>query len=217
MSEFYTLLTLTGQAKLAAAAASGDPVALTEMAVGDGDNGAYYEPDETQTALRNELWRGTLNRLYVDPANPTWVVAELLIPDNVGGWTVREVGVFDFAGDLIAIGKFPETYKPLFPSGTNKQLYIRMVLVVTNSATVSLQLDANLVMATQTMLVEAVFDHEGKVDPHQQYLTEPRADDRYIPIPAIAAPGGVASLGGDGRVPLAQLAYRARRAFFGGA
>ncbi|TAM00810.1 MAG: hypothetical protein EPN70_21510 [Paraburkholderia sp.] len=151
-SEFFTILTAVGRAKIASAMAGGPKLALSEMAVGDGRNGAYYDPDEAQRALHHEVWRGPINHLEPDPANPSWVVAELVIPDQVGGWSVREVGLFDTAGDMIAVGKYPESYKPSMSAGSNKQLYIRMIADVTNASVVELKIDPGIVLVTRTSL-----------------------------------------------------------------
>ena len=109
MSEtFYTILTTVGQAKIANAQVTGQKVNLTEIAVGDG-GGSYYNPDQTQTSLKNEIWRGNIGSVQIDEENPNWIVIEGVVPATVGGFFVREVGIFDDAGDMVAIGKFPET------------------------------------------------------------------------------------------------------------
>lgn len=138
------ILTLLGQAKVAESIAQGTPISLTEMAVGD----AVYTPSSGQTSLVNEQWRGALNTLYRDPSNPSYVVAEAVIPEDVGGWNVCEVGLFDSFGDLFAIGEYPLTYKPVMASGSGKSLYIRMIMDVSNQATVTLQIDPSVVLAT---------------------------------------------------------------------
>ncbi|MBJ2578978.1 phage tail protein, partial [Salmonella enterica subsp. enterica serovar Bareilly] len=101
-NEFYTLLTDRGMAKIASALADKKQLHLQKMAVGDG-GGQYYEPTASQTNLRHEVWRGEMNTLTVAPNNPNWLIAELVLPEDVGGWYVREVGVFDDEGELIAI------------------------------------------------------------------------------------------------------------------
>lgn len=154
MPEFYTLLTTTGQNRLANAQVTGVPLQLTEIAVGSGENNAYYNPSEAQTALKTEVWRGPVGSLTVDSDNPNWIIVEAVIPDDQGGFYIREAGLFDSAGNLIAIGKFPESYKPLFAAGSNKQLHIRFVLQVTNAASVVLQVDPNVVLATQQWVLD---------------------------------------------------------------
>ncbi|WP_165672269.1 phage tail protein [Metapseudomonas otitidis] len=171
-NEFYSILTTTGRAKLAAAAIS-TPLSLTHMAVGDGSNGAYYDPTEAQTALKHEKWRGPINHLGVDATNPNWIVAELVIPDSVGGFYIREVGVFDSTGALFAVAKFPESYKPVMASGSNKQLYVRMIMEVANTAAVTLQVDPSIVLATRSYVDNLVALHQAASDPHPQYTTEP--------------------------------------------
>ena len=175
-NEFFTILTATGKAKLAAATATMTPLSLTHMAVGDGHNGAYYSPVESQTALRHETWRGAINHLSVDADNPNWIVTELVIPDDVGGFYIREVGLFDDAGALIAIGKFPESYKPTLSSGSNKQLYVRVILEVSNTSAVTLKVDPSIVLATCQFVADSVGKaigvHEKAADPHSQYATD---------------------------------------------
>ena len=168
-NQFFTILTAIGRNKLASATATGMPITLTQMAVGDGDAGAYYNPTESQTALKHEVWRGQINNLFVDPGNPNWIVVELLIPDDVGGFYIREVGLFDNSGEMIAVGKFPESYKPIPSAGASKQLSVRMILEVTNVSAVTLTIDPNIVVATR----QDVDAHASAVNPHPQYLTEP--------------------------------------------
>ncbi|MBX9299260.1 phage tail protein [Chromobacterium piscinae] len=163
-NDFFTLLTAVGKAKLAAAASGGAPLKLSQMAVGEGDNGAYYTPAESQTALKSEAWRAGLNHLSTDPANPNWIVAELVIPDQVGGFTIREVGVFDADGALFAVGKFPESYKPVLADGANKQLYVRMILEVSNAAAVTLMVDPSVVLATRGSVDQRIAEELAKLD-----------------------------------------------------
>lgn len=163
-NEFFTILTATGKAKLAAAQTSGTPLQITQMAVGDGDNGAYYNPVESQTALKHETWRGALNNLSVDQTNPNWIVAELVIPDTVGGFYIREVGLFDSTGALIAVGKFPESYKPTLAAGSNKQLYVRMILEVSNASAVTLLVDPSVVLATKAAVDQRIAEELAKLD-----------------------------------------------------
>lgn len=149
-NEFYTLLTDRGMAKIASALADKKQLHLQKMAVGDG-GGQYYEPTASQTNLRHEVWRGEMNTLTVAPNNPNWLIAELVLPEDVGGWYVREVGVFDDEGELIAIGKFPESYKPLLPGGCGKQVCIRLIMEVSNTTAVTLTVDPSIVLARATM------------------------------------------------------------------
>jgi len=163
-NEFFTILTATGRNKLANATATATPLNLTQMAVGDGDNGAYYSPTEAQTTLKHEVWRGAINHLAVDANNPNWIVAELVIPDDVGGFYIREVGLFDSAGAMIAVGKFPESYKPTLAAGSNKQLYVRMILEVANTSAVTLLVDPSVVLATRQYCDDKVADELNKWD-----------------------------------------------------
>jgi len=146
--EFYTILTNVGKAKIANATALESKVNLKYFALGDG-NGNYYEPTENQDSLRHEVWRGNINNISIDSDNDNWVVVEVVIPADVGGFTIREAGIFDSDNNLLAIGKYPETYKPELSSGSGKDLYIRMILEVSNSSVVTLKIDPSVVLVTK--------------------------------------------------------------------
>ena len=145
---FFTLLTITGKAKVAAAIASGIPLAITQMALGDG-GGAAVTPSENRAALLGEVNRGAANSLGVDPLNPNWVTVERIIAPEVGGWTIREVGLYDAAGDLIAYGNFPDSYKPQLAEGSGKELVIKVQIEVANASAVTLLIDPSVVLATR--------------------------------------------------------------------
>ena len=148
MATYYTLLTKIGQASIANAVALGEMVNLTHMAVGDG-NGNPTTPNENQTALVRERYRAGINHLFIDPDNPTYIVAEMIVPTTVGGWSVYEVGVFDDEGQLIAVANFPATYKPELPEGSGRDLVVRIVIQVSNSSVVTLKVDPAVVLASQ--------------------------------------------------------------------
>lgn len=152
---FYTILTEIGKAKLANATALGSVVELTEIAVGDG-GGVAIAPAETDTALTNEVWRAALNNISIDSANSNWIVAEGYIPSTDGGFTVREVGLFDVDGNMIAIGSYPDTYKPTLDSGSAKDLYIKVVIEVSNADVVELKIDPSVVLSTRKYVDDEV-------------------------------------------------------------
>ncbi|EDL6455290.1 phage tail protein [Salmonella enterica subsp. enterica serovar Tennessee] len=170
-NEFYTLLTDRGMAKIASALADKKQIHLQKMAVGDG-GGQYYEPTASQTKLRHEVWRGEMNTLTVEPNNPNWLIAELVLPEDVGGWYVREVGVFDDEGELIAIGKFPESYKPLLPGGCGKQVCIRLIMEVSNTTAVTLTVDPSIVLATRDYVDVRLDEHEHSTNHPDATLTQ---------------------------------------------
>ncbi|ECO4189267.1 phage tail protein [Salmonella enterica] len=170
-NEFYTLLTDRGMAKIASALADKKQIHLQKMAVGDG-GGQYYEPTANQTNLRHEVWRGEMNTLTVAPNNPNWLIAELVLPEEVGGWYVREVGVFDNEGELIAIGKFPESYKPLLPGGCGKQVCIRLIMEVSNTTAVTLTVDPSIVLATRDYVDARLGEHEHSTNHPDATLTQ---------------------------------------------
>ena len=171
MSQFFAILTAVGEAKLANAAALGRQLQLTSMAVGDG-NGAPTVPVRTQTALVRERRRALLNSLFIDPLNANQIVAEQVIPEDVGDFWIREGGLYDAAGDLCAVANFPDTYKPLLSSGSGRTQVIRMVLIVSSTSAVTLKVDPAVVLATKGELERAIAAHMSADDPHPQYLTE---------------------------------------------
>ncbi len=146
--QFYSILTSIGKAKIANASVLGTKLNLTTLAVGDG-NSKYYNPTENQEKLINEAWRGNVGAIATDSENSNWIVIETMIADNVGGFFIREVGVFDDEGNLIAIGKYPETYKPIVSDGATKDLTIRIILEVSNASNVTLKIDPTIIMATK--------------------------------------------------------------------
>lgn len=146
--QFYTILTAIGKAKIANATALGNKVNFTTLKVGDG-GGKYYNPTETQEDLINAVWQGNMNSISVDKKNPNWIVIEVIIPSNIGGFVIREAGIFDDEGVLIAVGKYPETYKPKAEDGSTKDLIIKMILEVSNTSTVTLKVDPTVILATK--------------------------------------------------------------------
>ncbi len=158
-TKFYTLLTDIGAAKLASAAALGVPLKITHMAVGDG-GGVLSTPDSKQTALVNEKRRAALNMLYIDPQNSSQIIAEQVIPENEGGWWIREVGLFDESGALIAVGNCPESYKPQLAEGSGRTQTVRMVLITSSTDNIILKIDPAVVLATRKYVDDKISEHE---------------------------------------------------------
>jgi hypothetical protein len=162
MPTFQTILTNVGLAQVSNAIALEQTISLTEMAVGDG-SGSPTTPDQEQTELVNEVYRASLNSLDVDEDNPAYVIAEMIVPAAEGGFTVREVGIFDDDDNLIAVANFPETYKPAALEGSTRDLIIRIYLEVVNPDVVELKIDPSLVLASRAW-VESNFLSKGKVE-----------------------------------------------------
>ena len=156
---YFALLTNTGAAKLANATALGSRLSITRMAVGDG-GGVLPTPNPAQTTLIGEKRRAALNTLSVDPKNPSQIIAEQVIPENEGGWWVREVGLFDDDGNLIAVANCPETYKPLLQQGSGRIQTVRMILIVSSTDAVTLKIDPAVVLATRDYVDNALTEHE---------------------------------------------------------
>lgn len=177
---YFALLTAVGEAKLANAAALGTQLQISRMAVGDG-NGNLPVPSRTQTALINERYRADLNELKVDPNNASQIIAELVIPETEGGYWLREMGLYDATGALIAVSNCPPSYKPQMAEGSGRTQVLRMVLIVSSTAAVQLKIDPSVVLATRAYVDAAEQDakdyalsqitvHMQAADPHSQYV-----------------------------------------------
>mgnify|MGYP002765105457 CR=1 FL=1 len=195
-TKFYTLLTDIGAAKLASAAALGVPLKITHMAVGDG-GGTLPTPDARQTALVNEKRRAALNMLYIDPQNSSQIIAEQVIPENEGGWWIREVGLFDESGALIAVGNCPESYKPQLAEGSGRTQTVRMVLITSSTDNIILKIDPAVVLATRKYVDDKALElkvyaddqmakHLAAPDPHSQYA--PKASPTFTGTPKAPTP-----------------------------
>lgn len=167
MADYYTLLTNAGIAYETACKAAGVPIKLSQISVGDG-GGAVYNPAATATALKREVWRGPLNALFQDEQNPSWLLAEVTIPPEVGGWYVREAGLWTDTGILYAIVKYPESFKPvLATSGSGKEFYIRSIFETSNAALVTLLIDDTVVKATRAWVMGYLSDELARRDGKQ--------------------------------------------------
>lgn len=158
-TKYLALLTNIGAEKLAKATALGTKVEITQLAVGDG-NGVLPTPNPAQTALVHELRRAPLNMLTVDPANASQIIAEQVIPEDVGGWWIREIGLFDKDGDMVAIANCAETYKPQLQEGSGRVQVIRVILIVSSTEAVTLKIDPAVVLATRQYVDSQLRAHE---------------------------------------------------------
>lgn len=177
--KYYAILTNQGAARLANATMLGSKLNLTQMAVGDA-NGVLPTPDPAQTKLINQKRIAPLNLLSVDPNNQSQIIVEQIIPENEGGFWIREIGLYDDEGVLIAVANCPETYKPQLQEGSGRTQTIRMILVVTNTEAITLKIDPSVVLATRKYVDDEVLElrlyvdeqmrnHIAAQDPHTQY------------------------------------------------
>lgn len=148
---YATIHTSYGLQRLAQAETTGVPINLIQMAVGDG-NGNETTPSQGQTQLVRERFRATINRVYQNADDPLRFTAELVIPASVGGFTLREVGIFDDSGSLFVVGNLPATYKPESSEGAYADTVVRVDFLVSNASTITLQIDPNVVVVTQTWI-----------------------------------------------------------------
>ncbi|AQY65045.1 phage tail protein [Pseudomonas veronii] len=170
-SQFFAILTAVGEAKQANADALGVPWTFAQMGVGDA-NGTEPIPSRTQTKLINERRRAPLNQVKVDPKNASIIIAEQIIPESIGGWWIREIGLYDAAGDLVAIANCAPTFKPLLTQGSGRTQVIRINLIVSNTSNIELKIDPSVVLATREY-VDAWF---------LNVLPETRPEGRYTRV-----------------------------------
>ena len=194
MADYYTLLTNAGIAYETACKAAGVPIKLTQISVGDG-GGSVYNPAATASALKREVWRGPLNALFQDEKNPSWLLAEVTIPPDVGGWYVREAGIWTDTGILYAIVKYPESFKPvLATSGSGKEFYIRSIFETSNASLVTLLIDDTVVKATRAWVMSYLAEELGKLDGKQSVRV---AASTNIVLSGAQQIDGVAVITGD--------------------
>ncbi|UUE09829.1 phage tail protein [Dickeya zeae] len=188
-TKYFTILTHIGEAKLAQAISTGKPLEITQMGVGDG-GGVLQAPDVTQTSLVNEKRRAAINSLSVDPDNPGQVIAEQVIPENEGGFWLREIGLYDAAGNLIAVANCPETYKPELKEGSGRIQTVRMILIVSRTDAITLKFDPTVALATRRYADTLLAGHLAEPNPHSQYLLISEFVGIPQPWPQATAPAG---------------------------
>lgn len=198
--KYYAIVTSQGAAKIANAAALGIKLNITHMAVGDG-GGTLPTPNASQTKLVKEWRRAAINTLSIDPANASQVIAEQVIPENEGGFWIREMGLFDADGTLIAVCNTPETYKPALQEGSGRTQTVRMILIVNSTDAITLKIDPSVVLATRqyadSKVSQAVIEvrqyaddlmanHLAAADPHKQYA--PKESPLFTGTPKAPTP-----------------------------
>jgi hypothetical protein len=201
MSTYFAILTEVGEAKLANAIALGQTLKLKSLAVGDG-NGNLPMPSRTQKTLVHEVRRAGLNQLTVDPANASQIIVEQVLPEDVGGWWIREIGIYDEAGDLCAVANCPPSYKPLMAEGSGRTQVVRIVLIVASTAAIELKIDPSIILATRQYVdeqqnnlrshvdkrdnevvdygVQKLAAHQNDNDPHPLLAKRSYVDDQQI-------------------------------------
>lgn len=152
------ILTDRGKSKLSACIAAGTSLPIAQVAIGSGLNNDYYVTDVTQSGLKSEVMRGAINALYADPSNPGWVIAELAIPSDKGGWTIREGMLLDSDGEVFAKAIIPATYKPILTASSraNKTVLVQIAIPVGAPAAVTFLVDSTSVYATQAYVSTAI-------------------------------------------------------------
>ncbi|MFS1620190.1 phage tail protein [Enterobacter cloacae complex sp. 2023EL-00624] len=207
-AKYFAILTNQGAARLANAAALGTKLNLTQMAVGDA-NGTLPTPDPAQTKLINQKRIAPLNLLTVDQANTSQIIAEQIIPENEGGFWIREIGLYDDDGILIAVANCPETYKPQLQEGSGRTQTIRMILIVSSTSAITLKIDPSVVLATRQYVDDKVIEvkayaddlmkkHVEVANPHTQYLQVAKNFEEIASAGTAAKTAALKNLGIDG-------------------
>ncbi|KAA6046646.1 phage tail protein [Pantoea sp. Bo_7] len=208
--KYYAIVTNLGAAKIANAVSLGTKLNITHMAVGDG-GGVSPTPNASQTRLVNEVRRAALNSLTVDAANGSQIIAEQVIPETEGGFWIREMGLFDGDGTLIAVCNTADTYKPQLQEGSGRTQRLRMILIVSSTEAITLKVDPSVVLATRQYVDENVLEvrqyadslmanHLAAADPHSQYA--PKASPQFTGTPKAPTPAA-----GNNSTQLANTAF----------
>ncbi|MCL6406662.1 phage tail protein, partial [Dickeya dadantii] len=208
-TKYFALLTNTGAAKLANATALGSHLAITQMAVGDG-GGSLPTPTPAQTKLVNEKRRAALNALSVDPQNTNQIMAEQVIPENEGGWWIREIGLYDSDGDLIAVANCAETYKPQLQEGSGRVQTVRMILIVSTTEAITLKIDPAVVLATRQYVDDSAIKVKAYADTQlSAHLAAANPHPQYAPLNSPALTGAPTAPTAEKSVNSTQLATTA--------
>ncbi|WP_233459538.1 phage tail protein [Pseudomonas bijieensis] len=192
-SQFFAILTNVGTAKQANADALGVPWKLTEMGVGDA-NGTDPVPSAAQTSLINEWRRRPLNQLFIDPVNPAVIVAEQVIPADEGGYWIREIGLYDADGDLVAVANCPPSFKPIMSQGSGRTQVVRMNFIVSSTGNITLKIDPSVVLATREYVERRILEELFKFDSKQSVRAATTAN---IALTGVQTIDGVSLLAGD--------------------
>lgn len=176
LAQYGTLITTIGLAQIANAQITQTKVGLEYIALGDG-NGAHYVPTQNQTSLVNEVWRGPIAELSIDPANNNRIIIDAIIPVTAGGFTIREIGIFDDNNNLIAVGQYPEKYKPQLSEGVSEETLIHFVIETNNADAVKLTIDPTVIIASRKYVDEKLLEMGGSAKEVQQQLNTHLEDD----------------------------------------
>lgn len=150
---YGTLVTDIGNALITTAVIEGEKVNISLLAVGDG-GGSYYQPVPSMTELKNERWRGAINGVSINEQSPNMIDVVAVIPSDVGGWTIREMAVFDDAGNMVAICNTPDTEKVIITSGAAGEVELTMHIEISNTGAISFIIDPTVITATKKDLEE---------------------------------------------------------------
>lgn len=174
-AQYGTLITNIGLAKIANAQITQSKVGLECIALGDG-NGAHYVPTTNQTALVNEVWRGPVAEVSIDPKNNNRIIIDAVIPVTVGGFTIREIGVFDDEGHLIAVGQYPEKYKPQLNEGVSEETIIHFVIETNNANVVKLNIDPTVIIASKDYVDKKFNNLDSRIGDTNKLETDYKSD-----------------------------------------
>ena len=173
--EYYAILTDAGLASIANAPVTGIPLTFTKFAVGDG-GGEEYAPQADQSALKNKCWEGAVTSVRINADNPNLVEVRAVIPSSVGGFVVRELGLLNENGTLVAVANCPPTSKVLMSDGVTAEMDVGMQILVSSTDNISLTVDPTVILVTQKMLDSAMDTHNADPDAHTGLITAHNSD-----------------------------------------
>lgn len=204
-ANYFGILTKIGEAKQANAMALGMALKITDMEVGDG-GGSTPVPDPNQQKLIGPKRRAPLNQLSVDSKNPNYLVAEQILPENTGGYWIREIGLYDESGDLVGVANCPPTYKPELAEGSGRTQILRMVLMVQSADGFALKIDPSVVLATREYVDQGLLKQRNEQnDALATHKNSADHDKRYLKTEQLGVSQGVAPLDENSRVPRLNL------------
>ncbi|CAI8815413.1 Tail-collar fiber protein [Pseudomonas sp. IT-P74] len=192
-SQFFATLTNVGMAKQANADALGVAWTFAQMGVGDANNTDPI-PSAAQTSLINERRRRPLNQVRVDPNNAAVIIAEQIIPADEGGWWIREIGLYDADGDLVAVANCAPSFKPVLSQGSGRTQVVRMNFIVASTGNITLKIDPAVVLATRDYVDTRIMEELNKLDSKQSVRVATTAN---IVLSGLQTVDGVALAAGD--------------------
>lgn len=181
-AKYFSQLTAAGLADLAAATIARQAVNFTHIDIGDG-GGAFVTPDDNTVGLVRKVYRAAISSIKPHPDHANWFVAEAAVPEDVGGWTARELALIggSVPGTVMGVSNYPAVEKTVMADGSGRAMIVRFYFAYANAAAISLSVSPAAYATAQTV-ADAIAAHKAEADPHPIYLTKAEADAFYDSI-----------------------------------